>query len=252
MAEATSWPIVDTPNTHGMFMLGTNTLYLCHMPMFTKEDHYYQLTLRATLDAASMTTYLRDSAQYPGEAYNLINLDSNQFTLPEVATGQVSTFAAAIYRGYSNANGGTPGPMIVGNAVVTVQRVVVFRAFNQAIPRPDNLTYVLFGAGNDVFLDHYIAMDPDFQHLLTLQAAPTWLSAAQLSAGVLVSFAQASTPIGCSPPLDSGLYSVKFQGIPDAQVPVQIAKTVWYSTGNMLNSVDPCTPAETVHKRNRG
>jgi hypothetical protein len=35
----TRWPIKDTPNNHDMFMLGTKTLYLCHMPMFMKKNH---------------------------------------------------------------------------------------------------------------------------------------------------------------------------------------------------------------------
>ena len=54
MNSKTQWPIIDVPHPHGMFMLGTTTLYLCHMPMFMKEDDYYQLTLQVHLDAASM------------------------------------------------------------------------------------------------------------------------------------------------------------------------------------------------------
>ncbi|MBI5257910.1 MAG: hypothetical protein HY855_15500 [Burkholderiales bacterium] len=239
-AATTAWPIVDTPNTHGMFMLGTSTLYLCHMPMFTKEDHHYQLTLQVSLDAASMATYLADKAQNPTQAYNLTNLDSDPFTLPDVVSGRVTRYAAAISRGYSNAGGGTPGPVIVANASVTVDRVVYFRAFDQNIPRPANLSYILFGDGQEAHLDHYIAADPDFQHLLTLPAVPGWLSTPQLQAGVLVCFAQPSLPIGCTPPLGEGSYTVQFQGIASASVPLQVGASVWYSTGNMLNSTDPC------------
>lgn len=237
----TTWPIVDTPNTHGMFMLGTTTLYLCHMPMFGKEDHHYQLTLQVKLDPASMAAYLADKARNPGQAYNLSNLDSDAFTLPEVVSGQVASYTAAIYRGYSNDGGGTPGPMIVGAATVTVERVVYFRAFDRTLPRPANLSYILFGDGQEAHLDHYIAADPDFQHLLTLPAVPAWLSTSQLQAGVLVCFAQASVPIGCTPPLNPGMYTVQFQGLPDAGVPLQVGSTFWYSTGNMLNASDPCS-----------
>ncbi len=240
MNDPTPWPIVDTPNTHGMFMLGTTTLYLCHMPMFCKEDHHYQLTLQVSLDPTSMATYLDDKAQNPGAAYNLINLDSAPFTLPDVATGLVTSYPATIYRGYSNDGGGTPGPAIVPSATVTVERVLYYRGFDQNIPRPENLSYILFGDGREAHLDHYIAADPDFQHLLTLPAVPTWLSPTQLKAGVIVTFPLASTPIGCSPPLTPGPYEVRFQGIATAPAVLQVGETFWYSTGNMLNMTDPC------------
>ncbi|ATC23556.1 hypothetical protein EIB18_02985 [Caulobacter vibrioides] len=240
MNAPTPWPIVDTPNTHGMFMLGTTTLYLCHMPMFCKEDHHYQMTLQVSLDAASMATYLADKAGNPGSAYNLINLDTCQFTLPDLATGAVTTYPAIIYRDYSNDGGGTPSNPIVQSATVTVERVLYYRAFDQNIPRPDNLSYILFGDGQQAHLDHYIAADPDFQHLLTLPEAPNWLSVTQLKAGVLVTFPPPSTPIGCSSPLAPGSYQVQFQGIATATVPLQVGDTFWYSTGNMLNMNDPC------------
>ena len=235
--------IIDTPNSHGMFMLGTSTLYLCHMPMFTKEDHMYQLTLRAHLDPTSMQIFLEDKAKHPGEAYNLINLDSDLFTLPDVANGVVTTFPATVYRGYSNEGGGAPGPQIIANATVYIDQVVRFRHFNQDIPRPQHLTYVLFGDGKEAHLDHYIAQDPDFQHLLTLPEVPTWLSTSQLQAGVDVSFiGMASVPILCTNPLTAPSYEVMFEGLPNTRESLQVGAdaTVWYSTGNMLNATDPC------------
>ncbi len=247
MTAQSSWPIADTPNTHGMFMLGTTTLFLCHMPMFGKEDHFYQLTLQASLDSASMTTYVKDRAQNPKAAYNLINLDSNPFTLPDLVTDRIRSYQATIFRGYSNDGGGTPGPTIVNSATVTVDRIVYFRPFNQNIPRPASLTYVLFGDGREAHLDHYIAADPDFQHLLTLPTVPAWLPETQLRSGVSITFAQSSTPIGCAPPIKAGAYSVLFQGIATAPVSIQVGDTFWYSTGNMLNVTDPCPTGPVAH-----
>ena len=62
--NAAPWPIVDRPNTHGMFMLGTTTVYLSHMPMFGKQDHHYQLTLQIGLDADATQAYLADKANH--------------------------------------------------------------------------------------------------------------------------------------------------------------------------------------------
>jgi hypothetical protein len=240
MNDPTPWPIIDTPNTHGMFMLGTMTLYLCHMPMFCKEDHHYQMTLQVSLDADSMAAYLADKAQNPGAPYNLTNPDSFQFTLPDLATGAVTRYPAIIYRDYSDEGGGTPATPIVPSATVTVERVLYYRGFDQNIPRPENLSYILFGDGQQAHLDHYIAADPDFQHLLTLPAVPAWLSPTQLRAGVIVTFPLPSAPIGCSSPLAPGSYDVRFQGIATAPVSLRVGETFWYSTGNMLNMDDPC------------
>jgi hypothetical protein len=51
-----------------------------------------------------------------------------------------------------------------------------------------------------------------------------------------------SEPIGCESPLGEGVYQVMFQGRPGSVAPLRVGprSTIWYSTGNMLNAVDPC------------
>jgi hypothetical protein len=239
----TPQPIIDTPNQHGMFMLGTTSLYLCHMPMFTKEDHCYQVTLNAHLDQTSSDIFLADRAKNPGQVYNLANNDN--FILPDVANGTITSYQATVYRGYSNEGGGTTGPAIIPAATVYVDRVVVYRHFNQNIPRPGLLTYVLFGDEQGVYLDHYIAQDPDYQHLLVLPGALGWLSLSQLKAGVAVSFVgMESGPPPCQNPLTEDSYEILFEGQAGnpAQLSVGADATYWFSTGNMLNTNDPCAP----------
>jgi hypothetical protein len=122
-----------------------------------------------------------------------------------------------VYRGYSNDGGGTPGPEIIPSATVSVDRIIRYRPFDQDIPRPAHLTYVLFGSGQEAYLDHYIARDQDFQHLLTVAEPPSWLSPGQLRAGVEVAFVKLkSEPISCSSPLVPGIHEVMFQGLPTA------------------------------------
>jgi hypothetical protein len=95
-------------------MLGTTTVYLSHMPMFGKQDHHYQLTLQIGLDADATQAYLADKANHPYQVYNLSNLDSDRFTLPDLVSGKIARYSAAIYRGYSNAGGGTTGDLTSG------------------------------------------------------------------------------------------------------------------------------------------
>jgi hypothetical protein len=98
----------DAPGNHGMFMVGTETLFLLHMPMFTQEKHMYEVILRAHLPADAMAAYRKLRKANPDKAYNLINVDDDQFTLPDIKAGRVTAFKATIYNGYSNEDGGHP------------------------------------------------------------------------------------------------------------------------------------------------
>lgn len=239
--------VIDTPNNHGMFMLGEETLFLCHMPMFTTEDHMYQLICEAELDASSWQAYLGDKKTSPAEPFNLVNVDDDKFTLPEIQIGQVASFTVDIYRSYSGAGDGQPSNPIVSSATVTVRRVVVYRHFDRQIPRPLGLTYYLFGAGDEAFLSHYIAGDPDFQHILRV-AVPSWIDEAQLRASVKVQIrGLGSTPIPCAPPIGraAGSLAVRYEGWSEPELPLEVPDDalVWFSTANALNSIDPCAAA---------
>jgi hypothetical protein len=235
--------VIDTPGYHGCFMVGTNVLYLCHMPMFTMENHMYEVILRASLPADVMQSYQNDKKANPSTAYNLINVEENPFTLPQVQNGEVTSFIADIYKGYSNDDGGTPGPLFAGKVPVEIQRVVYFRHFDYDFQYPTHLTYLLFGSDGEVHMTNYISRDHDFQHVLTLASVPDWLSPTQLEAVVQVNFVDISgTPVPCTNPLMQPTYNVHFQGWPDMQFTLNLtgAQSLWFSTGNALNAKDPC------------
>ena len=66
-----------------------------------------------------------------------------------------------------------------------------------------------------------------------------------IAAGVEISIeALGSQPIPCSPPLTEATYSARFQVLAKPQVTLVLtaARTVWLSTGNLLNATDPCQP----------
>lgn len=233
----------DAPDQHGMFMLGTRTLFLCHMPMFTMENHSYQVVLKASLSAARMAEYRRLKAENPTAVFNLINKEDDKYILPSLAAGTRTVFRAEVYQGYSDEGEGGPTDKLWDDVWVRVDRVVIFRQFNPSQDYPDPLGYYLFGSDKEAHMTHFIARDPDFQHLLTLPEVPDWLEKDQLAAGVTVNFPGLSaTPTPCSQPLTEDAYQVNFSGRADAVWPVSVGAdaTVWFSTGNLLNAVDPC------------
>jgi hypothetical protein len=51
-----------------------------------------------------------------------------------------------------------------------------------------------------------------------------------------------SLPVPCRNPLTSPSYRVLFEGLSDAAATLDLtgARTIWFSTGNLLNATDPC------------
>ena len=237
----------DMPAVHGMFMFGADAVFLSHMPMFTAAPHMYQVVLRVTLPADAMRLYRQQQAAHPQAVRNLANSNDDLYVLPDLQNGIRTTFKADLYPDYTNDGGGAPvGDPYLSGVPVQVEQVVHFCRFDPAQPRPTQLRYLLFGTAGQAHLSHYIAKDPDFQHILTLATVPTHLTADQLGASVLVDIPdQSSTPIPCSPPLTAGA-SVSVVAADRSATAFDLdltgADTVWFSTGNQLNATDPCPP----------
>jgi hypothetical protein len=237
-------PVADTPGIHNFFMFGSKTLYVSHMPMFTVEKHMYQVVLRVALPDAVMRGYR--ARQGPRRTpWNLVN-STQLYTLPQIKAGTLSSFLVDVYEDYSNADAAPVGPPFATNVPLEVREVVHFRHFDFNIPRPHYLTYLLFGRDGEAHLSHYIARDPDFQHIVTLRSVPAWLSPDQLAASAEICLTDVpSLPIPCANPLREKSYRVLFQGRPDARAVLDLngASSVWFSTGNLLNGSDPCQSA---------
>jgi hypothetical protein len=238
----------DDKAAHGMFMFGTDAVFLSHMPMFTMAPHMYQVVLRVSLPPDAMQLYRQQQAANPKLVRNLINPDDDKYALRDLQTGTRTQFKADLYADYSNdandGEGGTVGDPYASGVAVQVEQVVHFRRFDATQPRPTHLRYLLFGTASQAHLSHYMAQDPDFQHILTLATVPTQLTAGQLGTGVLLDLPdRPSTPIPCSSPLTpdaSVSVVVADQSAPAFFLDLTGAGLVWFSTGNSLNATDPC------------
>jgi hypothetical protein len=236
----------DMPSMHGMFMFGSDAVFLSHMPMFTSGPHMYQVVLRVSLPADATQLYRQQQAAHPQAVRNLQNSE-DLFVLPDLQNGTRTQFKADLFPDYTNDGGGqTVGDPFLSGVPVQVEQVVHFHRFDPTQPRPTQLRYLLFGTAGQAHLSHYIAQDPDFQHIVTLATVPTQLSADRLGAGVLIDMSdRASTPIPCTPPLP-GDKSVRVVPADRSAAAFDLdlsgADIVWFSTGNQLNATDPCLP----------
>ncbi|MEU6867514.1 hypothetical protein ABZ924_30465 [Streptomyces sp. NPDC046876] len=157
---------VEPKAGHGMAVMGEETVYLSHLPMFAMPVHAFQVLLEVTLDneaGNAHKVYVEDRRQTGTDLYTL---DPEPFRISDLVTpaGQpaLTSFDGTLYRGHFE-RGGTA---IVDPVRVDVRRVVHFRHLDEQDPRPPVLTYLAFGKGGELFLAHRIVTPPDFdQHL---------------------------------------------------------------------------------------
>ena len=193
-------PVV-TFGGHGMLIVGEETIYLSHLPMFMFDPkghpHNFQVILEATFSKEGsdpQAAYVRDRRTHQEPVYTL---DPRPFPITDLvstdpARPALTSFRGRIVRGHFE-RGGTPilPPIPMQTrlrdipdadlVVINVKRVVLFRKF-------EPLQYVLFGKGQELFLAHTITRPPDFDQVLSVRVTGQELTEADLRQPVRVSF----------------------------------------------------------------
>lgn len=230
--------IDNVPDQHGFVLMGSNHLYIDHLPMFFMQDHMYQMIVEIAIPKAAKQQYLEDQKQHPESFYILGNLQTDLFTLPSVAIGETTSFQADIFRGLpEDPNKDTP---LIHDISTEINRIIRLRHFDFNQPYPKNLTYVLFGDEEQAFLSHYLTREPDFMQDLQLKNIPDWLQSEQLKMGVDINFIGITdTPTPCQSPIPEPLYKVMYQGQEDTAFEVEISRNIFFSTA-VPNKQDPC------------
>lgn len=156
-------PSSDPPGSHGMLVVGTDVVYLSHLPMF-HVPHNYQLIFEAALDADVLADYRRDSGAHADTYYTLV--PTGRWVLPDMIV-EGASFGADLYRGHFE-RGGT---LIRQGITVTVRRIVHFRRFDPG-RTPDPTQWIAFGRGREHFLAHRIEAAPDMDQIVQLASPP--------------------------------------------------------------------------------
>jgi hypothetical protein len=159
---------------HGMLLIGSDPVYLSHLPMFM-SPHNFQVILKATLEdpVARQVADLR--AHFGPEA--LITVAPQPFPIEALSSDHpepLTEFTADIVRGHFEHD----GDIIASDSSVTVEEVVTFARLPLEPPtRPrGDLEYLIFGdAERELYLAHRVEWAPDFdQVLLVTIAGPTF------------------------------------------------------------------------------
>ena len=182
----------DPPATHNMLVVGEETVYLSHLPMFQEKGgppmpHRYQAILEVTF--AKQEGYVKDRREH--RTTKIYTLNPESFVLPELVSSEPqhkplrSFKAKAIFRGHLERDDSVP---ILQDVEVSVKRVSHFREFDPKAKKSPQLAYLLFGKGQELFLAHLIKAPPDFDQILAVKVTGHQFTNEELAKGVTVVF----------------------------------------------------------------
>jgi hypothetical protein len=191
-ARAAEQHPADPPATHNMLVIGEETVYLSHLPMFQEEGeppmpHRYQAILEVTF--AQQEAYVKDRREH--RTTNIYTLNPEIFVLPELVSSDpqhkpLSSFKAkTIFRGHLEREDRIP---ILQDVEVSVKRVIHFREFDPKAKKSPQLEYLLFGKEQELFLAHLITAPPDFDQILAVKVTDHEFSNEELAKGIPLVF----------------------------------------------------------------
>lgn len=181
------------PPVHGMLVVGENTVFLSHLPMFGHPDHGFQMIMEVTLGGQSdaQAVYAQSRRTSGTREYTLAPVAT---TLPRLVDlmpqGEkppvVRSFRGNLFRHHFERQSPNPPDQILNNVTINVQHVVHFRELVAPGEQLSDLQYILFGKGSELFLAHYITRPPDFDQVLSVRIAGQAFSDSELGLGPIV------------------------------------------------------------------
>ena len=172
-----------------MFVFGRETVFLSHLPMFM-APHDAQLLLEVVLenaDGSSLTeVWSGERASHPEE--RLYTMMPEKFALSSLYASdppERGSFRARFFRGHLERGGELIREL--EDVIVRITKVRYARRFDRQ-GKPDELTYLLLGRGDELFLAHVISEPPDFDQILSVELLGSRPDEGDLNADIRVVF----------------------------------------------------------------
>jgi hypothetical protein len=165
LSRAQAQPGTEPPGIHGMLVFGAEKIYVSHLPMFVPQ-HRYQGIWEVTFGEQGDKSYRAEQARQDNAGRLFTLAPKELFLLPDL-TGARKSFRADVFVGHFEREATTPR-RILSNVTVKLKDQVHFHPFRVTHRRPDSLTYVLFSAGKEVFLAHWISTAPNYDQVLAV------------------------------------------------------------------------------------
>lgn len=247
----------DPPATHGMLVIGEESTYLVHLPMFQDPEklksrpprlmpHRYQAILRATFvkpgESDPQGTYAKDRRKHP--QIGIYTIRPVEFVLPElVAATPRDKFEADVFRNHFEDEGRPAAVEILSGVGVSVKRVVHFRELDPAAKKPERLEYLLFGQGDEIFMAHLLTAPPDFDQVLSVTLTDHPFTDDELEKGILLVLPETTNSAGQR--LKAGQQATAMAQDGAKKLQIRVGKEIYFEEGELrLPPVFDTTPAE--------
>jgi hypothetical protein len=173
---------------HNMMVVGEKSVYLSHLPMFM-TPHNFQAIFEAEFSKGGKSAqeiYFKDRQSHPKVKMYTV-MPHGSFKLPTLfrpLPPPRSSFQATLFRGHLERDNEE-----LGNFDVKIKRVIYAEELDGTRTKPDELTYILFGRPEELFLAHLIAAPPpDFDQIISVKIDGHQFTEQELQTGVRVVF----------------------------------------------------------------
>jgi hypothetical protein len=180
------------PAGHGMLVVGQDSVFFYHLPMFM-SPHDYQVILEGTLSQSGsdpQRIYREDRKGHPQT--RVYTFAPVPFVLPDLfpPAPKLKKIKGDLFRGHFESPPEYPAdPFEIGTGVdVTIVNVVFVKKLLPVSSPPNHLEYVLFGKGRELFLAHRISRKGDFDQVVSAAIKGHQFSDDELRKGIPVQF----------------------------------------------------------------
>jgi len=182
----------DPAAGHGMLVVGVDTSFFYHLPMFG-PPHDFQVILEGTLSQAGSDPQRRYRDDRIANAQTRVyTLAPVPFILPDLfpPTFKRKKIQGDLFRGHFESPPEYPAaPVAVATGVDVTVANVVFVQKLLPLPAPlEHLEYVLFGKGKELFLAHVLTKHGDFDQVMSAEIRGHQFLDEELRHGIRVQF----------------------------------------------------------------
>ena len=221
----------EYPDGHAFLVMGSDEIFLDHLPRIYHENHHYQLVCTATFPDSIKQIYLEDASENKDSFYMLVNRE--KFILPDMANALVKSFPAVILKFGMDIQ---RPRRLTDEFTVNVDRTIRFRSFPTEGDLSDTLQYFLFGNEKEVFVSNNVTFQPDFYVTSQLAERPNF-SSFDPTKGLDVTVLNYFRKSPCQTPSDRDLRV--YSSASNEESLLRIEKHLLFATAE-VNAEDPC------------
>jgi hypothetical protein len=157
---------------HGFVTGGRSAdrIYMSHTPVLADTRHNYQVILQGRFEDPAQGAAYEELRQSP-YGHGVVQIFHDHMSMPDIGNGTVKQLPDASVSYYPGGRQ-TQIPGLESGVRVALDQVIHFHQFDTDADYPAELTYLMYGDEEDVFIDHLIDRAPSFHSVAKLVSAP--------------------------------------------------------------------------------